>query len=376
MPGPIIRPKVSSTIGSDDHLKKLKAVLDASRGAYVTVGILQPNVKYPDSDATVGQVAAWQEFGTHGKDGSPIVPARSFIRTPTDKALSKLAALKQRELDLIVQEKSTIRQGLARLGADLQRRMQNAIVQNIPPPLTPETLAKKRALGQPDTPLIATGLLKASIGFAVFVDGKRVTPFKPPARDLSAAASKLNEKAKGRAASLQERRAKRRAELREADRIKADHAQQKKDFGRARKSMAKRQRAQARAERLSKTKKDKREAKKQHKAARKIVKQVARDARREKRVATQKARRDKKREAKQQRKDFARARAAVKRRARSEEKHQAKTHTRKQQKALKAEKKRINRMVRAERKQQRKDFRRARKSFAKRSGPRQNKPKG
>lgn len=186
---PLIKTTAKTTAKGDVGFLALKAQMRKAQGSYVTVGILEPERRYPlqvtgpkagggkktrsaPVGATLGQVAAWMEFGTHDKQGNPIVPARSFIRSPIDRGLAAIERVKTRALQSLVLGEITLQVALGRLGAECQRRMQNAIVKSeTGVPLKPKTIARKRKLGQPDIPLIATGLLRSSIAFAVVLAG-------------------------------------------------------------------------------------------------------------------------------------------------------------------------------------------------------------
>lgn len=135
---------------------------------YVAVGILEPQRRYPDSDATLGQVALWQEFGTHTAKGKPMIPPRSFLRTPVDVGRAGIEELKARLLQRIFDGKLSPATALASIGADVVRRMQNTIKKRIAPKLAPYTLEKRKEAGISGTiPLLATQFLYNSIHFAV-----------------------------------------------------------------------------------------------------------------------------------------------------------------------------------------------------------------
>jgi len=186
---PLIKARTKTTAKGDVGFLALKKELRKAQGSYVTVGILEPERRYPlpvtrpkkgggkasgsaPIGATLGQVAVWMEFGTHDRQGNPIVPARSFIRSPIDRGLAAIERVKTKALQQLALGEITLQVALGRLGAECQRRMQNAIVKSeTGPPLKPKTLARKRKLGQPDIPLIATGLLRSSIAFAVTLAG-------------------------------------------------------------------------------------------------------------------------------------------------------------------------------------------------------------
>lgn len=188
---PLIRPKVKVK-DRKEYQKRLKYLLDKTKNCYVQAGITNPEEKYPGSKAnvTVGQVAAWMEFGTHTREGVTntrpgskfskrhddahwgieVVPARSFIRTPVDEGMDSINRVKNRVLEQILDGKMSIKDGLDAIGVQLTKLMKNAIVRGIEPELRPSTLAGKRALGQPDTPLVATGFMFDHIDYHTELD--------------------------------------------------------------------------------------------------------------------------------------------------------------------------------------------------------------
>lgn len=166
--GPLIKPKVR-IIDKKERMKRLQYVLKKARNCYVQAGIREPEATYPGDPegATVGQVAAWMEFGTHTADGRAMVPARSFLRAPIDEGMASIEKVKNRALQGIITEQLSIEDGLAMLGEQMVKLMRNAIVRGISPRLADSTLVRKRAQGQPDTPLIATGFMFDHISYYV-----------------------------------------------------------------------------------------------------------------------------------------------------------------------------------------------------------------
>lgn len=166
MAPPVLRPKVSVTTKGDVGFKNLADALKASKGMWVSVGILEPEIKYPNG-ATLGQVALWHEFGTHNANGTFKMAKRSFIRSTTDENVRGLEREKTSVIQLVQQGRMTMLKAFERLGAFLQVRIQAKIQDGIPPPLRPYTLQRKARLQQPETPLIATKTLFEHIVFAV-----------------------------------------------------------------------------------------------------------------------------------------------------------------------------------------------------------------
>lgn len=143
--------------------RRLEKILELAHNSYVTAGILEPDTPYPPDTTksgkpkptvTLGQVAAWQEFGTHTAAGIGVVPARSFFRTPIDEGMDAINKTRERVLNALIYEKISIADALGALGATVQRLSQNAITRGIAPPLAISTIRRKRAEGSPDTPLL------------------------------------------------------------------------------------------------------------------------------------------------------------------------------------------------------------------------------
>lgn len=151
--------------------KKIYEAIERTHGSHVTVGIQQPDLAYPGG-ATLGQVAAWMEFGTHSKAGEEIVPERSFIRSTVDRKFAAINRIKDGALREMMAGTLALPKALERLGYRIVEMMRDTITRSATvgnEKLADATLAKKRALGQPDTPLIATRLLIDHIGFKVEV---------------------------------------------------------------------------------------------------------------------------------------------------------------------------------------------------------------
>jgi hypothetical protein len=157
----------AKVIDKKERQLRLEHILKLAHNSYVEIGITEPDEKYPNSDVTVGQVAAWMEFGTHTAKGIEMVPARSFLRTPVDAGQASIEKVKTQQIDKLIQGEISIETALSAIGARVQVLMQNAITRGIAPKLADSTIRRKRALGQPDTPLLATRFMFDHIGFGV-----------------------------------------------------------------------------------------------------------------------------------------------------------------------------------------------------------------
>lgn len=166
-----IKPKVK-VIDKKERQRRLEVVAKASRGSYAMVGVQNASRTYPGEDVTLGQVAAWMEFGTER------VPARSFLRTPIDSAEAEINKVRKRVLEDIITSKIAIADALETLGFFVSNRCKNAIYLGISPPLADATRAAKRRVrgtkgvsSTPDTPLSDTQFLVESIGYEVVLAG-------------------------------------------------------------------------------------------------------------------------------------------------------------------------------------------------------------
>lgn len=102
---------------------------------------------------TVAQVGAFHEFGTSR------VPQRSFVRGWFDESQAEIAELLRSQLALAAAGKLTVEQALERVALKCEASMKKRIRNRIPPPLAPETIARKGS----SVPLIDTGQLRNSI---------------------------------------------------------------------------------------------------------------------------------------------------------------------------------------------------------------------
>lgn len=105
------------------------------------------------SDLTVADVASFHEFGTRN------VPQRSFIRGWFDEQIDVNRELLRTALTEVVSGKRPLQQALERVALKMEANVKRRIRNRIPPPLKPETIARKGS----SVPLIDTGQLRASI---------------------------------------------------------------------------------------------------------------------------------------------------------------------------------------------------------------------
>lgn len=168
----IIKPKITTTVKKDES-KKLLAIIQQTKGAYVTVGVHEDAGKYPEGPSVV-EVALWNEFGTR------TAPERSFFRSALDENEGKINEWREEAISNMLTKGWTVKQALEMMGFRLQTLIQNKIKSNVPPPNAPSTIiAKTRSgvlpksglaggrEGQTST-LIDSGLMLRSITYKVF----------------------------------------------------------------------------------------------------------------------------------------------------------------------------------------------------------------
>jgi hypothetical protein len=127
----------------------------------LTIGIIDGGAEHQGRDGqgsgiTVGELAAIHEFGLG-------VPRRSFLADWFDENKQEIENFVVRGGRAIVRGKLTAEQFMDQFGqwavGSIQERMSN----NIPPPLAPETIARKGS----SVALIDTGQLRSSISYKV-----------------------------------------------------------------------------------------------------------------------------------------------------------------------------------------------------------------
>lgn len=155
-----------------DHTKQLAAALKALGTNKVLVGIPQeanPRSGEPIGNASLGYI---HELGSPARN----IPARPFLRPGVEKSKSHwLPKLEQAARDALAGEPLLMRRHLGEAGQLATNAVQATIAAGIPPPLKPETVARRRirtpgssyrrqAISPSDTvPLIDTGSLLRSI---------------------------------------------------------------------------------------------------------------------------------------------------------------------------------------------------------------------
>jgi hypothetical protein len=142
---------------TDKGIEALKArIAAATGGVRLTVGIHEADASAPaegeDSDVTLGDVAAFNEFG--GPDDNP--PRRSFLADWADENVDEHKELMRRSARAVIKgQVPSVRVAFERLGLRFVGEIQQRIKGGIEPENRPSTVERKGS----STPLIAGGQL-------------------------------------------------------------------------------------------------------------------------------------------------------------------------------------------------------------------------
>lgn len=149
--------KNNKTIDKDLGAEELMAEARAAKGAFVTIGVHQEEggEAYPDSQATVAEVAFWNEFGTI------TAPERSFIRSTVDENQKVLEAMTAKLLSDVLAGKLTTKMALDKIGFRIQELIKKKILELNDPKNAPSTIARKGF----NNPLVDSRRLWRSIAF-------------------------------------------------------------------------------------------------------------------------------------------------------------------------------------------------------------------
>jgi hypothetical protein len=123
----------------------------------ISVGVFETDgAKMYVDGVTVLDVATFHEFGLG-------VPERSFLRGWFDENIERAREALVRLMRSVVEGKRTKEQALELFGVWLVGEIQKRMAENIPPPLAPETIARKGS----DVALIDTGQLRSSVTYKI-----------------------------------------------------------------------------------------------------------------------------------------------------------------------------------------------------------------
>jgi hypothetical protein len=161
--GPVNRPSGNRAAGplpkgmtiSDRDLGARDLIVRMLEQGAMRVGVSEASGAQPhgeDGKITVGEIATIHEFGLG-------VPRRSFLSDWFDERRAELENMIVRAGRAVVLNKLTVPEALEQLGLWCVGSIQTRIAENIPPPLAPETIARKGS----SVALIDKGQLRASI---------------------------------------------------------------------------------------------------------------------------------------------------------------------------------------------------------------------
>ena len=155
-----------------DDRSKLDAILKeiaALARATVTVGVHQEEAKRDAGEFTNPQIGAVHEFG------SGHIPERSFLRSTVDGG-GPMAFAEQVSAK-VARGQMSAGKAAEQIGVVTVGQVKQTIAHKIPPPLSPDTIAKRQekgahgggllSLGDATTPLIDSGQLVQSIQYKV-----------------------------------------------------------------------------------------------------------------------------------------------------------------------------------------------------------------
>lgn len=163
----------------DLGIGKLREDVATMQRQRVTVGYQGPSgaAQHPNADASIAQVAAWQEFGTPGSDDRTYdqarghIPSRPFVRTGLAKYQAEIAEAIKAAFRRVLDGDATVEEAQAGVG----ERMVEAVQQTIldarawAKPLAQSTIDRKGH----DDPLIESGAVYDATSYAVR-DGDKI----------------------------------------------------------------------------------------------------------------------------------------------------------------------------------------------------------
>lgn len=146
----------------DSDANAIRRFAKALAGGAVTIGIheAEASKQHEGEGATIGEIATYHEFGLG-------VPRRSFLAGWVDESQDKIVKVIVRGGQALASRKLTMPQLLEQTGAWAVGSVQERMANNIPPPLAPETIARKGS----SVALIDTGQLRSSISYQINLPG-------------------------------------------------------------------------------------------------------------------------------------------------------------------------------------------------------------
>jgi len=165
--------KTTSKIIKDNRREydKLIKSLKVLKSGHVNIGVLEKDGtkehKSPmgGGDATIAEIATWNEFGTKK------IPERPFMRGAADENKEAIGKIKENLYAEVKSGSKTSKQALQSLGFKFKEMVRSRIMRSMSwaTPSADSTVAGKASRGNPspNRPLIDTGLLLRSIDYEV-----------------------------------------------------------------------------------------------------------------------------------------------------------------------------------------------------------------
>lgn len=171
----MIKSHIKTTEKNNEKFKKFMDMIKRHKHAYVTIGIHEDAGRYSAGNASVVEVALWQEFGTR------TIPERSFIRSAIDDNVGKINSWREEMINNIVDKGWSVEQALDAIGVRIQILIQNKIKSNVPPPYgsgrkpndadrIQELQDAKKARGHAPVTLIETSLMLRSVTYKKHIE--------------------------------------------------------------------------------------------------------------------------------------------------------------------------------------------------------------
>lgn len=144
----------------DRGWNNIKTQIKRLQGTEITVGVQgqEAQLKDPDSDATLADIAVYNHFGTKH------IPARPFLQLALDNNQKQINDFIDKNLNYLMTKKgSQAPAALNRIGAFLVGAIQREINSNIQPANAPSTIRAKKS----SRTLVDSGRLRSSITYEI-----------------------------------------------------------------------------------------------------------------------------------------------------------------------------------------------------------------
>ena len=120
----------------DRGWQAIKREVEKAQGQIVAVGILSGE---SNDGVSIAEYATYNEYGTKH------IPSRPFMAISFDEGRAEIDADFKRQTDALVTGKATANAALTIIGQKHVTRIKKTITgRNIPPPLSPKTIARKK----------------------------------------------------------------------------------------------------------------------------------------------------------------------------------------------------------------------------------------